>query len=393
MHNITEKEEQRSSNQQAVKFTGQYGEYWLLCISNLLLIICTLGIYSFWAIPKVKRYLHQQTSIGGYQFNFHATAKHYFISFVYVLLFLLGYGLSIAIHPFLFLIYLLVAIGCLPLLLVRSYRFHAHMTSLNGSRFSFQGPVSRAYWVIGAAPILIIIAAWFTLVVINALFIRTALTSVVLLSVMVCLDFLIIMLALAIIQTLALNYYINHHYFNQQKFIAAVKLSKLLVINSIAAIIPVLLILVLGALFMNQVIEFIYTLSYARSGYHTADSQSAMIMAIVSFYLIILVFLITIIAVKTVLLRNYLFSITTLGQLQFKSTFTFASFILLLLSNIAIVICSLGLAAPIASIRAYRYFADNTIIIGQVTLPPANDADNGQETNTDMVAEAIIASI
>jgi uncharacterized membrane protein YjgN (DUF898 family) len=41
----------------SIRFTGNWREYLPIAATNALLIICTLGIYRFWAAARQRRYL------------------------------------------------------------------------------------------------------------------------------------------------------------------------------------------------------------------------------------------------------------------------------------------------------------------------------------------------
>ena len=47
----------------AVRFTGNWREYLPIAVTNALLIICTLGIYRFWASARQRRYLWSRTYV------------------------------------------------------------------------------------------------------------------------------------------------------------------------------------------------------------------------------------------------------------------------------------------------------------------------------------------
>lgn len=59
---------------QRLEYHGTGGTLLGISIVNLLLTILTLGIYSFWARTKVRRYLYSQTELAGDRFGYHGTA-------------------------------------------------------------------------------------------------------------------------------------------------------------------------------------------------------------------------------------------------------------------------------------------------------------------------------
>ena len=57
------------------EFTGKAKEFFGIWLSNLLLSILTLGIYSAWAKVRRRRFFLGHTLIGGHRFDYHADPK------------------------------------------------------------------------------------------------------------------------------------------------------------------------------------------------------------------------------------------------------------------------------------------------------------------------------
>jgi uncharacterized membrane protein YjgN (DUF898 family) len=121
------------------EFHGSGGEYFRIWIVNLLLTIATLGIYSAWAKVRRLRYFYGNTRLDGAAFEYHgrpiAILKGRLIAFwVYAVL----YGATqfepwtaIAVVP-------LAAVG-VPWIIMKARRFQLRMTSYRGLRFGFDG--------------------------------------------------------------------------------------------------------------------------------------------------------------------------------------------------------------------------------------------------------------
>src|SRR3954469_7054606 len=69
----------------AIRFTGTWREYLPIAITNALLIVCTLGIYRFWATARQRRYLWSRTHFIDDSFEWTGTGKEMFIGFVIVM--------------------------------------------------------------------------------------------------------------------------------------------------------------------------------------------------------------------------------------------------------------------------------------------------------------------
>jgi len=68
--------------QQLLHYDGTLPELYRIYLVNLLLTIVTLGIWRFWAITRMRRYVWSRTSMGGNRFEYDGTGKQLFISFV-----------------------------------------------------------------------------------------------------------------------------------------------------------------------------------------------------------------------------------------------------------------------------------------------------------------------
>lgn len=137
---------------QHAEFHGSGGSLFGIMIVNLLLTIVTLGIYSFWAKVKVRRYLYSQTQFNGDRFAYHGTGKELFIGALKAFGMLAAfYALFTAVAIFVSqklavaLIYLGIA-ALIPLALYGSMRYAMSRTSWRGIRFSFRGRLGECYW-------------------------------------------------------------------------------------------------------------------------------------------------------------------------------------------------------------------------------------------------------
>jgi uncharacterized membrane protein YjgN (DUF898 family) len=68
----------------AIRFTGSWREYLPIAATNALLIICTLGIYRFWAAARQRRYLWSRTEFIDDKLEWTGTGKEMFFGFLIV---------------------------------------------------------------------------------------------------------------------------------------------------------------------------------------------------------------------------------------------------------------------------------------------------------------------
>lgn len=133
-----------------LRFHGSGGELFGIFVVNVLLTLLTLGIYSFWAKVKTRRYVWGQTEFAGDRFGFHGTGRELLIGWIKALV-LFG-GLVVVTRMLLPTIWdspqaeaagqLLLAAGfvaLLPLAIIGSMRYRLNRTSWRGVRFGFHG--------------------------------------------------------------------------------------------------------------------------------------------------------------------------------------------------------------------------------------------------------------
>lgn len=68
-----------------IEFTGNWREYLPIAITNSLLIICTLGVYRFWASARQRRYLWSRTRFIDDSLEWTGTGKEMFLGFLIVI--------------------------------------------------------------------------------------------------------------------------------------------------------------------------------------------------------------------------------------------------------------------------------------------------------------------
>src|SRR4051812_49695645 len=84
-----------SADDRAIRFTGNWREYLPIAATNALLIICTLGIYRFWAAARQRRYLWSRTVVIDDTLEWSGTGKEMFLGFLIVIVILAPFFLFI----------------------------------------------------------------------------------------------------------------------------------------------------------------------------------------------------------------------------------------------------------------------------------------------------------
>ena len=128
-----------------IRFTGSGSEYFRIWIVNLLLSIVTLSLYRPWAKVRRLRYFYANTLVDGHAFDFHGNPWKMLRGYLLVGAMLVCYSVAGRFSPFA----ALVAFGILavlwPALLRASMQFRLANTSWRGLRFRFTGDLGGAY--------------------------------------------------------------------------------------------------------------------------------------------------------------------------------------------------------------------------------------------------------
>lgn len=74
-----------AGDDRAIRFTGNWREYLPIAATNALLIICTLGIYRFWAAARQRRYLWSRTHVIDDCLEWTGTGKEMLLGFLIVI--------------------------------------------------------------------------------------------------------------------------------------------------------------------------------------------------------------------------------------------------------------------------------------------------------------------
>lgn len=126
-------------------FTGTGSEFARIWIINLLLTVCTLGIYSAWAKVRSIHYFYGNTSLDGSSFSFVANPVAILKGRIITFALFGAYTFFQTVEPVVSLILLLAVFPLIPLLVVRSMRFRMQNTEYRGLKFNFTGSVGHAY--------------------------------------------------------------------------------------------------------------------------------------------------------------------------------------------------------------------------------------------------------
>lgn len=128
-----------------ITFGGNGSEFFNIWIVNLLLTICTLGIYSAWAKVRTLNYFYGNTTLDGASFSFVANPISILKGRLLVFAFFIAYSLLQTAYPLYSLLLMFAVLPLVPLLIVRAMRFRMQNTQYRGLRFDFAGSVGQSY--------------------------------------------------------------------------------------------------------------------------------------------------------------------------------------------------------------------------------------------------------
>ncbi len=127
-----------------LEFTGKASEYFGIWITNILLSIITVGIYSAWAKVRTKKYFAHHTLLADTGFDYHAKPLNILKGRIIAVVLYSIYGLVSQASPLLAVIFLGLVFIATPWIILQSMRFNLRNTSHRGLRFNFVGKLGEA---------------------------------------------------------------------------------------------------------------------------------------------------------------------------------------------------------------------------------------------------------
>jgi uncharacterized membrane protein YjgN (DUF898 family) len=317
-----------------LQFTGSGGEYFRIWIVNLLLTLLTLGIYSAWAKVRKLQYFYRNTQLDGNVFDYHGKPGAILKGRLIALALIVFYNFAFKFSPTLAVVAAALMAVVLPWLLVQSLRFRAHNTSYRSLRFRFLGSVRDGYLVFGLPIVAVLLAAaLFTLSIGKDDFERPLLAIVA----------AVIYVALAVLfpwlHWRVKRFQHANSAYGQARGRFHGKVRRFYAIYGIALLLLFGPILVIGGLvFLN------------RGG---ADSPFVAVLAIGALFFFYLM-LLGVTPFVQARVQNHVWNSSLLGLVGFDSTLKARRLIWVAVTNILLIIVTLGLFTPFAAVRMYR---------------------------------------
>jgi uncharacterized membrane protein YjgN (DUF898 family) len=138
-----------------IEFTGDGAEYFRIWIVNLALTIVTVGIYSAWAKVRRLRYFYGSTRLAGAVFEYHGQPLQILKGRLIAVAFLVPYAIFNRTAPLVGSLFALALLFLYPFVIVRSRQFHLRMSSWRNLRFGFDSTYGGAVKIYLLLPLLV----------------------------------------------------------------------------------------------------------------------------------------------------------------------------------------------------------------------------------------------
>jgi len=330
-------------------FTGTGGGYFPIWLTNLALTVITLGIYGAWAKVRKERYFHEHTHLNGSSFEYTANP----ISILKGRLIVFGIFIIFAVTqtiPFVNIFVLLLLFIAAPKIVTQAIKFRARYTNYRNIPFRFSGTYGRTF-------------IYFFLLRIPAV--------------------LTLGLLFPWVKHAERKYLVDNLGYGKTNFSfgASVKTFYKCYLSAAVFLLLPLTIFILRSLVATffDVEKLPGTIENGltpQSGSTILELISGSVGAIALVASFFVVFSVGIPLVK-VLLARATWSNTSIGSFKVTYNLTFWSYVGVLVTNILLLIVTLGLAAPFCMVRLFKYKIDRLSISGPTSI---DEFVNARET-------------
>lgn len=305
-----------------LEFTGKTGEYFKIWIVNIFLTILTLGIYSAWAKVRKRRYFYGNTLLLNAPFEYLAAPikilKGRFIVFGCFVI----YTIMMNYVPWTSGLFGLLFLALFPWVVVKALSFKTRNSSYRNIRFDFRGAYGEAMGVfIGIGGILVGATLGF---------------------------------AYPYFAYRRSKFVMDHSGYGKTPFVFSGQVKSFYFVYLIAGVF-----VIIGALLVTMIVIPLFILPHMAA---QPPDEPTMALPVTAMLLPLVVGLLVYLPVFSYIktsITNLVWSNTSLGSNRFESTLRPSRMIWLYLSNAVVIVISLGLLIPWASIRMARYRLDN----------------------------------
>lgn len=136
-----------------LQFHGAARDYFGVWLINVLLTLCTLGIWSAWAKVRTRRWFYGHTHLAGTGFDYHASGGQILKGRLLAIVLIAALSVISALWPLAENAVTIALLACMPWAINAGLRFNACMTSWRNVRFDFHGRYGRALLVFVLIPL------------------------------------------------------------------------------------------------------------------------------------------------------------------------------------------------------------------------------------------------
>jgi len=356
----------------ALEFNGRGSEYFRIWIVNILLTIVTLTLYYPWAKVRTLRYFHGNTALRGRSFDYHATGKQLLPGYLISLVLLATFVGVQTVFPIAGLALVAVLALAVPWLIWKSVMFNLRMTSFSAVRFGFEGTASGAYKSYLLWPLMMVAGFLAGPAVGVALSAADAVDGPMvglLAGVAAIVGYLLAFFLYAKVKERQTHYLIDGYRYGQGRFATNVRTGgfiKILLKTIGLALLLLLatLILIAGATFLTGAASGLMELAGSLDDPEAlaeALGGGVVVVVVGALYVGLLFGVFLIAAYAYTRQRHYILGNSTLdSSISFASTLSARRFAWVLLTNLLLVVVTLGLGVPWARTRLARALVENT---------------------------------
>lgn len=320
------------------EFRGTGGEYFRIWIVNLLLTLVTLGIYGPWAKVRRLRYFYGNTVLAGSSFEYHGEPLKILKGRLLAVLLIAPYYIFRNSLPVVSLVFAILFLIALPFIIVQSRRFQMRMSSWRNVHFGFLGTYGVAARIYLGLSLLIP----FTLG-----------------------------LLLPYVQWRKQGFILGHTRFGGTQFEFDAQVGPYYRAYLVAGGWLLLSLVAGGLCLAGLAMGLAAAFGASLTGLFSDPTEilrspgTAMALAIffVALYGIVIAVMMVPGAIVTARLTNEAFSHTRIGPHQLQSTLRAGKLVGIYLSNLLLVLITLGLYIPWAKVKLVRYQLDNTALL------------------------------
>ena len=368
------------------RFTGSGGEYFRIWLVNVLLSIVTLYVYSAWAKVRTNRYFHGNTVLDGSSFEYHARPLQILLGRIVAVLLFVAATFGSAISPLVSVGATLVLFLVLPWAVWRSTMFNARMTSYRNVRFGFTGGVGGMYLYTLVLPFLPLVLA-IGLAMLLGVASEGKEWAIGLLVAAGVIGFYL--LSPWVHRGLA-GYFAGHHRYGRADFDTTLSTGRFYAIYALS--------LLLGVALLALLVAIAAAAAYAGGllGGETLDAWrerldesgtvkwrggpiGIVIGAAVYAFLLSVGYLVS--AFFRARIRNHLYAGTRVdGRVQLESTVRTWPLWWVMVTNLVLLVATLGLAYPWTKVRLARFFARHTAVRAPGGLHAITDEERERQS-------------